>query len=438
MQTTSPRDLLDFEFAQRRQSGYDVSAVRADVEQKLADREASDETLRNSYQSLSETERSTDWQYDEPDDLETILKRLPVSPTTGPVDRARLPDQIRGAWFGRCIGCNLGKPIEWGEHWTPTHIRDYLVRAGAWPLTDYIPKLDPLPPEFDLHDSWPVTTRGNIDGSARDDDIDFAILALHLVETYGTRLTPADVAYEWQLRLPYLATFTAERAAYRNVVNLVPAPRAADVDNPYREWIGAQIRADVFGYVNPGDPRAAATQVFADATLSHRGNGVYAAMWAAALVASAFVAGSARAALTMSLDHVPPRSRLYEAVSDVLDDHASGRSWEETRQRIDERYAGYYWVHAVNNAGVLTAGLLWGDGDFSRSVTQTVVGGLDTDSNGATAGSVAGILAGNDAIPMRWPEPLHDTIHSALAGFDGLAISTLAQRTLAVLASRPA
>ena len=94
--------------------------------------------------------------------------------------------------------------------------------------------------------------------------------------------------------------------------------------NPYREWIGAQIRGDAFGYVNPGNARRAATTAYQDASLSHRGNGIYGEMWAAALVAEAFVSPDAATALRRSLAHVPPRSRLHEALSGVLSDHDKG------------------------------------------------------------------------------------------------------------------
>ncbi len=64
-------------------------------------------------------------------------------------------------------------------------------------------------------------------------------------------------------------------------------------------------------------------------------------------------------------------------------------------------------------------------------------GGLDTDSNGATAGSVAGVLTGADAIPARWTEPLRDTVRSAVFGFDGVRISALAERTLRLATAAP-
>jgi len=91
----------------------------------------------------------------------------------------------------------------------------------------------------------------------------------------------------------------------------------------------------------------------------------------------------------------------------------------------------------VNNAALVAAGLLWGDGDFSASIGLTVQGGWDTDSNGATAGSVAGVLCGAEALPRHWSDPLQDTVRSAIRGFDGFRISDLAHRTLRLAQEAP-
>ena len=422
-----PTDLLQDEVQQRRESGYDVDAVveragRTDPTDRVAVLRLVDE--------LADSRRRDEWPYDEPEGLAAILASLPSQPAGRTPDAGRLPDQIHAAWLGRIAGCNLGKPVEEGNHWTPARIRDYLERAGAYPLRDYVPVLDPMPAAFELNGSWPWSTRGNVHGSARDDDIDYAILALHLLEKYGNGLSPEHVAEEWLSLLPVLQTYTAERAAYLNLVSGLTGPAVATVHNPYREWIGAQIRGDVYGYVHPGDPVAAASLAHRDATLSHVGNGVYGEMWAAALVAAAFVAADARDAVATALQVVPPRSRLAESVHFALDLCDQGLGWDEALSRIRETYGHYSWVHTVNNAALVAAGLLWGEGDYLTAVARTVMGGWDTDSNGATVGSVAGILAGTAGLPEHRIGPLEDRTRSALFGWDNSRISDLAERTL--------
>ena len=160
-----------------------------------------------------------------------------------------VPDRVLGGWLGRIAGCNLGKPVEDGDDWTAARIRAYLELADAYPLRDYVPALDPMPEGYRLRDCWTETTRGRVHGSARDDDIDYSILALWLLEQHGSHLTPADVATAWLSYLPYLRVFTAERAVYANLLRGLPVEAAGEIRNPYREWIGALIRADIFGWV---------------------------------------------------------------------------------------------------------------------------------------------------------------------------------------------
>ncbi|MFE2075951.1 ADP-ribosylglycohydrolase family protein [Streptomyces misionensis] len=342
---------------------------------------------------------------------------------------AGLADRIHGGWLGRIAGNMLGKPVEQGEVWTRERIDGYLRRAGALPLTDYLPE---PPDEADaaaLRPEWRACVRGRIHGSCRDDDVDYTVLGLHLLETRGFGFSTEDVGELWLLRLPYLQTFTAERAAYRNLASGLRPPLTATYDNPYQEWIGALIRADVFGWTCPGDPVRAAGLARRDAVLSHTGNGVYGAMWAAALIAAAFTAPTVRAALDTALGVIPGSSRLARAVRRVMSLHETGLGWADTVATATGESAGG-WIHTVPNAAVLTAGLLYGDDDFTRTLALTVRGGLDTDSNGATAGSVAGVRTGAAALPGRWKDPLEDTVRSAVFGFDGARISALAERTV--------
>jgi ADP-ribosylglycohydrolase len=423
-------DLVTDELSQRRETGHDTVELQA-----VFDATAEDdvEALERILADLERLPRRSDWPYEEPEGLSAILGSLDrQEDELTSLDDNTLADKILGGWLGRIAGCNLGKPVEDGEHWTTDHLRDYLVRADAWPLIDYIPVLDPLPTGFHFRDNWVNTTRGRVNGSDRDDDIDYAILGVLLLQQHGLDLEARHVAAAWLTLLPYYQVYTAERAAYRNLLHGIPVAQVAHTRNPYREWIGALIRGDAFGWVNPGRPLAAARLAYQDASLSHVANGVYGEMWSAALVAAAFTAESAREAIDVSLTCVPPRSRLAEALGEVASMRDQGLGWEAAVSTVQAKYGHYSWVHTVNNAAIIAAGLLWGDGDFSMTVGLTVAGGWDTDSNGATAGSVAGVLAGAAALPGHFVEPLHDRTRSAVFGYDNSAISDLARRTTAL------
>jgi ADP-ribosylglycohydrolase len=429
----SVADLVHDELRQRIESGYDVSDIEADLAATSID---DLDRLEGHYRGLISTKKRSDWAYQEPATLEEILDAMPAS-LPGATNRhepprADLSHRILGGWLGRIAGCNLGKPIENGDFWTPARIRAYLETADAYPLRDYIPAPEPMPEGFQFHRSWPETTRGRLRGSARDDDIDYSILGVWLLEHYGFELSPARVANAWLFFLPYLQVFTAERAVMVNLLHNVPIASVGESRNPYREWIGALIRADVYGWALPGQPGVAARLAYSDASLSHRLNGIYAAMWAAALVSLACVAAKTQEAVEQSLKYVPSHSRLAEALHGVHDLYRSGCTWEAAVETIRARFGHYSWVHSINNACLITAGLLWGDGDFTATVGLTVQGGWDTDSNGATAGSVAGTVLGANQLPRHFISPLEDRTRSAVFGFDNSRISELARRTTAL------
>ncbi|WP_218025217.1 ADP-ribosylglycohydrolase family protein [Nocardia jejuensis] len=444
------RALLYYEWCQRDESGYAVAEFAEEVRDLTHTDRPLEAACWRLLDRIEAAPRLPDWSYLEWADSNSAGALFESSgPDSSASDSSApglvavpvlsadvLADKIHGGWLGRSAGCTLGKPLENGFLWTPARIREYLEPVGSYPLHDYVPVRAPMPEDLRLHSDWRTSTLGGIDGCPRDDDLDYTILGLHLLEQHGPAFTPENIAALWLERLPFLQTFTAERVAYRNLIDGFAPPDTASFRNPYREWIGALTRADIYGYTNPGDCVRAAELATRDATISHVGNGLWAAGWAAALVSAAFTASGPRAALIASQAVVPARSRLAAALAEVLDQHREGMTWDRAVAAIHDRHEHYSWVHSVGNACLIAAGLLWGEGDFTRTLALTVQGGWDTDSNAATAGSVAGVFAGAAAIPAQWTNPLHDTLRSAVAGYDSSSISDLAARTLALVERR--
>ncbi|MEU3548572.1 ADP-ribosylglycohydrolase family protein [Streptomyces longwoodensis] len=369
---------------------------------------------------------------DEPTDLGRIRSLCPDWPAPG---GAPVPDPARyeAAWLGRAVGCLLGKPV---EKLPLDAVRDLARAAGNWPLSGYFTARG-VPADLLLAHPWnrrsaATSLAENIDGMPEDDDLNYPLLNLLLLQRHGRSFTTADVARLWLDELPAGRTFTAERIAYRNLLSGIEPPHTARHRNPFREWIGALIRADVHGWTNPGAPAAAAEQAHRDAVLTHTAGGVYAAMFTAAVVATAATGThDVHACLRTGLTVVPPRSRLALAVADAVQLAEQHDDFDTVVDALHARHSpAHHWVHALPNTALVAAALTHADGDFTGSICRAVSGGWDTDSNGATAGSVAALLAGSPAaLPDRWTAPLKNRLATSVPGFDGTGFDTLAQLT---------
>jgi len=347
-----------------------------------------------------------------------------------------LYDRIHGAWLGRAAGCLLGKPV---EKIPREGIRAIAESTGNWPVAGYFTEIG-LDPEVAAAYPWnrrsrPTSLVENIDGMPEDDDLNFPLIALDLLERVGAGFTTDDVAQSWLANLPGGRVFTAERIAYRNLLDGYEPEVAGLYGNPFRDWIGAQIRTDLYGWASPGDPARAAALAVTDARLSHGRNGLYGAAFAAAASAAAVVSDSVDDVIAAGLAVVPPLSRYATAIRRGVE---LGHSTLTDEQAIDAIYADYghlHWVHVLNNSALLAFALTRSRGDFATAVTLAVSGGWDTDSTGATAGSICGALAGASALPSIWIDPLKNRLASSIPGFDGVGFDELARRTVALSAA---
>ncbi|MGW7526362.1 ADP-ribosylglycohydrolase family protein [Streptomyces sp. NPDC054783] len=445
-----PEDLLGHELRQARLDGREPSAIearwRAAGGPDAPDRAgASAHGVSRYLRLLAEdlldelADLPSGLSHDEPTDLARIKSLCPNWPD--PPARASethtrpAPTQeaLEAAWLGRAIGCLLGKPV---EKLPLDGIRALARAAGNWPLGTYF-TAQGVPEDLLAAHPWnrrsaPTSLAENIDGMPEDDDLNYPLLNLLLLRRHGRTFSTADVARLWLDELPPGRTFTAERLAYRNLLNGIEPPHTARHRNPFREWIGARIRADMHGWTNPGDPAAAAEQAHRDAVLTHTANGVYAAMFTAAVIATAATQGQdVHACLRTGRRVIPPRSRLAGAVDHAVRLAEYHEDFDDVVDELHARYSpAHHWVHAIPNTALLTAALTHADGDFTGSVCRAVSGGLDTDSNGATAGSIAGLLAGEPAaLPERWRAPLKNRLATTVADFDGTGFDTLAHLT---------
>jgi len=177
--------------------GFDIESLREDIILRL-------------YEELSSLKPSDGFFYIEPSTLDEIKKYRPDGPRKLDISLSdeALKDKVFGGIFGRCASCLLGKPV---EGWTREEIEEYLNLANLEELNYYFPYVESDEEPFSRIKQVRSWTAGNIDRMVRDDDIDYTILGLHILENYGEDFTTDDIAREWLTHLFPISLFILQR-----------------------------------------------------------------------------------------------------------------------------------------------------------------------------------------------------------------------------------
>lgn len=387
------------------------------------------------FELIRTSPKIADYPYDEPSALEEIQRKSKGSLqplTASKIDEKRLKNKITGAWYGRICGCLLGKPIE-GIHTDELH--PLLKETNNYPLHRYLLNSDLSENIFDKY-KFRLRDRCYADVircAPADDDTNYTVLAQVIIEEYGKNFQPYDVAKAWVDYQPKKAYFTAERVAFCNFVNGFAPSDSAIYKNPFREWIGAQIRGDYFGYINPGNPKLAAEMAWRDASISHVKNGIYGEMFVAAMLAQAAVTDNIEEIILAGLAQIPSKSRLHEAIEHLIAAHRDGlpqaQCFSEIHRKFNE-HDEHDWCHTISNALIVTGALLYGKGDFGKSICMAVETGFDTDCNGATVGSILGMRNGIEGIEKKWTEPVNGLLETTIFGIGKISIEECIAKTL--------
>ena len=371
--------------------------------------------------------------YDEPSDLEEIRsRRKAYDLSKKELSEKELFDKIHGAWMGRICGCMLGKTVE-GIRTDKLH--PFLKETGNFPMHRYIKSTDVTD---EMCDKYTFRFRARqyadtIEFMPYDDDTNYTILAQVVIDKYGRDFTPYDMSRAWLDLQPKNAYCTAERVAFRNFVAGFVPPLSAEYKNPYREWIGAQIRGDYFGYINPGNPELAAEMAWRDASISHIKNGIYGEMFIAAMLACAAVSDNMEAIILGGLAEIPCQSRLYKKVMELLENYKNGTPQEACFAAIHEKYnehSAHDWCHTISNALIVMASLLYGKEDYGKYICMAVETGFDTDCNGATVGSILGMKNGIATIGEEWTAPIHGKLQTTIFNMGIVDCEELVKHTM--------
>jgi ADP-ribosylglycohydrolase len=307
-------------------------------------------------------------------------------------------ERVMGCWLGKGVGGTLGMPFEGVE--------------GPLGLKYYQPC--PTKP-------------------APNDDLDLQLLWLYLLEEHGRDFGGAHLADAW-LRHQQME-FDEYGVARWNLSHGVEAPLTGRLHNPFTRGMGAAIRSEIWACVFPGEPGLAAAYAKLDAQVDHDGEGVWAEMFLSGMQSAAFTSAGIDEAIDAGLGVIPKESALHAVVGEVRGYKAAGRTGEESRALLLEKYKSENFTDCVMNLAIIINALVFAQGDFEQAVLLAVNGGQDTDCTGATTGATYGIMFGPRSIPARWGDPVGKTI--AVSDFlkplpVPRTLEDLTRRTLAV------
>ena len=282
-------------------------------------------------------------------------------------------DKGYACWLGKCIGGTLGRPLE--------------GKRGPHRLTFY----------------RPIPHR-----AAESDDLDIQLVWLHALRERGIDLTSNDLASEWLDHVIYW--FDEYRFARSNLRKGLPPPISGWFNNWFRDSMRASTRSEIWAMISPGSPETAVAYAYQDAIVDHCGEGVHGEVFMAALESAAFVTADVKKLLKIGLSAIPPECRVSRAVQDVIEWQRKKTPGEEARRMLLEEHGSPNFSDTPQNVGIITFALLYGAGDFERSILAAVNCGLDADCNAGSVGAILGIINGRDGIPPRWKAPIRDKI----------------------------
>ena len=286
-------------------------------------------------------------------------------------------DKVLACWIGKNIGGTMGTPFEGNRE--IQHIEGFSTAPGVV-----------LP----------------------NDDLDLQLVWLYALEQNGPlAINPNMLGEHW---ISYITPHWNEYGIGKaNLKRGIPAPMSGDLDNDWKNSNGAWIRSEIWATVAPGMPHVAAKYALDDASVDHgAGEGTFAAAFVAAMQSAAFVLPSLRDCIEVGLAAIPTESRMAKSIAFVLDLYERGTSWVDARNAVQKLNAdiGDGWFEAPSNVTYAIIGLLWGEGDFKKSMTTAINCGDDTDCTGATVGATLGILQGTKGIPEDWRAYIGDEI----------------------------
>ncbi len=317
----------------------------------------------------------------------TALIAATTHARTVTISKTALQDKIKGGWAGQTIGCAYGGPTEFKYQsrmisddtpivWDDTRIKYYF-------------------------DNFPGLY----------DDIYMDLTFVDVFEKKGldapvTEFSHAFAHARYQL-------WHANQSARYNILNGVGAPASGYwKNNPHADDIDFQIEADYAGLMTPGMPLAAAHYADGIGHMMNYGDGWYGGVYVATMYSLAFVSEDVNYIVTEALKAIPQQSTFYQCVAYTIAQCKANKDWKDTWKAVENKYGttdlcpdgvlAPFNIDAKINSAYIVIGMLYGGGDFGKTMEITARCGQDSDCNPSSAGGILGAMMGYSNIPAYW------------------------------------
>lgn len=308
------------------------------------------------------------------------------------ISKEKLKDKIKGGWAGQTIGVTFGWPTEFV--YLGTFIQDY--QKIKW------------------HDHYVEEAMDTFPGLF--DDIYMDLTFVEVFDRLGLE-APADSFATAYAQAGYELWHANQAGRYNILQGLRPPQSGHWLNNPHADDIDFQIEADFAGLMSPAMPHAASAISDKIGHIMNYGDGWYGGVFVANMYAQAFRSNEVAFVISEALKAIPKQSKFYQCVADVIAWHRQypsdwKRTWFEIQRKWSEDIGCSFAVfHPLNidaklNAAYVVLGLLYGDGDFTKTLEISTRAGQDSDCNPATAAGILGVISGYSNIPAYWLDPV--------------------------------
>ncbi len=304
------------------------------------------------------------------------------------LSKAELENKIRGGWAGQTIGVTFGGPYEF--RFQGSFIQDYQ------PLTWY--------PGY--------VREVMLNNPGLYDDLYMDLSFVDILEKYGLD-APVDSFANAFANADYML-WHANQAARYNILSGMKAPQSGFwINNPHADDIDYQIESDFAGLMSPGMPNTASAISDKIGHIMNYGDGWYGGVFIGAMYTQAFTSSDVEVIVTNALKTIPLQSTFHQCINDVIRwYHQFPTDWQRTWFELQRKWSAEtgcpdgvfhpFDIDAKLNAAYVVLGLLYGHGDFTKTLEIATRAGQDADCNPSSAGGILGTMIGYDHIPGNW------------------------------------